>query len=171
MAFSCFSFSSLTQSLFCISSWVAATRRSYRLAMAGYSPIQSSHAIHQINYPLYFQKVTVLQFFLDEWTPAEPTMSTNSNTQVTTTWEGEACRTGPTLTHSFCHFMLVSVTMPCSLASSLRLSENCRWSFWFWVSSSCWRLRLSSSYMVVVFSKISIWGGRPWWPIFAMQTL
>lgn len=29
MAFSCLSFSSLTQSLFCISSWVAATRRSY----------------------------------------------------------------------------------------------------------------------------------------------
>ncbi|EGW04540.1 hypothetical protein I79_004895 [Cricetulus griseus] len=57
MALNCLSFSSLTHSLFCISSWVAATRRSYgdQWKITIYFTTLHKHTTHL--------KLTVLYFF------------------------------------------------------------------------------------------------------------
>lgn len=68
---------------------------------------------------------------------------------------------GP-LTHSFSHLSLASVTMPCMRCSMRLLSDNSLCSCCCRVSSSCWSERLSCSYMLVVFCRMSTWRARQW---------
>ena len=114
MAFSCLSFSSLTQSLFCISSWVAATRRSYR----------DQRQITVCFIPLHKHTTSPTLHLENDSSPRLPEI--NKHQSSATAQKCTVFNLRRTLTHSFCHFIDVSVTMPCNLASNLRLSENCR---------------------------------------------